>query len=89
MISATLARALLLAAPLILLVLPMSAQAEAIPVELKQTEQGWQLLRGGEAGAGAVALWPVGQEPAVLLPVGHQRGEVSTMKAHGTRQGTP
>jgi hypothetical protein len=27
---------------------PASASADAIPVELRQTEQGWQLLRGGE-----------------------------------------
>ena len=27
---------------------PAAASAEAIPVELRQTEQGWQLLRGGE-----------------------------------------
>ncbi len=33
----------------IVLLLPSSAAAaEAIPVELRQTEQGWQLLRGGE-----------------------------------------
>ena len=30
------------------LFLPAVAVAEAIPVELQQTEQGWQLLRGGE-----------------------------------------
>ena len=28
--------------------MPSAAAAEAIPVELQQTEQGWQLLRGGE-----------------------------------------
>jgi hypothetical protein len=28
--------------------LPMVSQAEAIPVELQQTDDGWQLLRGGE-----------------------------------------
>ncbi|MBG7606195.1 MAG: hypothetical protein IZT58_16455, partial [Actinobacteria bacterium] len=27
---------------------PSAASAKAIPVELRQTEQGWQLLRGGE-----------------------------------------
>ena len=27
---------------------PVAAMSEAIPVELRQTEQGWQLLRGGE-----------------------------------------
>ncbi len=27
---------------------PMSASAKAIPVQLRQTEQGWQLLRGGK-----------------------------------------
>jgi hypothetical protein len=31
-----------------LLLLPSAASAEAIPVELRQTEAGWQLLRGGE-----------------------------------------
>ena len=30
------------------LLAPPAIQAEAIPVELRQTEQGWQLLRGGE-----------------------------------------
>jgi hypothetical protein len=28
--------------------LPVTASAQAVPVELQQTEQGWQLLRGGE-----------------------------------------
>lgn len=27
---------------------PSVAAADAIPVELRQTEDGWQLLRGGE-----------------------------------------
>lgn len=31
-----------------LLLLPLLAAAEAIPVELRETEDGWQLLRGGE-----------------------------------------
>jgi hypothetical protein len=43
--GANIARALLLAGALML---PMVSQAEAIPVELRQTEDGWQLLRGGE-----------------------------------------
>ena len=30
------------------LLLPLAASAEAIPVELRQTENGWQLLRDGE-----------------------------------------
>ena len=45
MTGATFWRALLLAGPL---VLPLLSFAEAIPVELRHTEQGWQLLRGGE-----------------------------------------
>jgi len=45
MTGATLARALLLAGAL---VTPMLSHAEAISVELRQTEEGWQLLRGGE-----------------------------------------
>lgn len=45
MIRAILARALLLAATL---TMPTLTQAEAVPVELRQTEDGWQLLRGGE-----------------------------------------
>ncbi len=45
MSRATLGKALLLAGTLIL---PMLSRAEAIPVELRQTDDGWQLLRGGE-----------------------------------------
>ena len=45
MTGATLARVLLLAG---VLVTPMSSHAEAIPVELRQTEEGWQLIRGGQ-----------------------------------------
>ena len=45
MTGATRARALLLA---VAIVAPMSSHAEAIPVELRQTDDGWQLLRGGE-----------------------------------------
>ena len=45
MSRATVARALLLAA---ISILPMVTMAEAIPVELRQTEEGWQLLRGGQ-----------------------------------------
>ena len=41
----TLTRALLLAGPFFI---AGNAMAEVIPVELRQTEQGWQLLRGGE-----------------------------------------
>ncbi|MEO1247285.1 MAG: glycoside hydrolase family 2 TIM barrel-domain containing protein [Pseudomonadota bacterium] len=40
-----LAKALLVAGPLLF---AADAMAEAIPVELKKTERGWQLLRGGE-----------------------------------------
>ena len=45
MTRAALARALLLAGTLIM---PLLSHAEAIPVELRQTDDGWQLLRGGE-----------------------------------------
>ena len=40
-------RALLLPA-VVLLLTPSLSPADAIPVELRKTEQGWQLLRGGE-----------------------------------------
>ncbi len=56
MIRATIGKALLLAGTFIM---PMLSQAEAIPVELQQTEDGWQLLRGGQPyfirGAGGTA----------------------------------
>ena len=45
MIRAIFARALLFAAAL---ATSMLSHAEVIPVELRQTEDGWQLLRGGE-----------------------------------------
>ena len=45
MTRAALVRALLLAG---VLILPMVSRATAIPVELRQTDDGWQLLRGGE-----------------------------------------
>ena len=51
------ARCLVLLAGILLW--PAAASAEAIPVELRQTEDGWQLLRGGEPyrirGAGGTA----------------------------------
>ena len=43
----TTAQALLLSLTCLLL-WPLAASAKAIPVELRQTEQGWQLLRGGK-----------------------------------------
>ena len=43
----TAAHALVLSAVYVVL-WPSGAAANAIPVELRQTEQGWQLLRGGE-----------------------------------------
>ncbi|MBR9814611.1 hypothetical protein GYB61_12225 [bacterium] len=52
--------ALILAAPLVagLLLRPVPAMAQAVAVELQQTEQGWQLLRDGQPyfirGAGGV-----------------------------------
>jgi hypothetical protein len=43
----TTAQALLLSLTCLVL-WPLAASAKAIPVELRQTEQGWQLLRGGK-----------------------------------------
>jgi hypothetical protein len=43
----TTAQALLLSSTCLVL-WPLAASAKAIPVELRQTEQGWQLLRGGK-----------------------------------------
>ena len=45
MVGPRLLRTLLLAGALIL---PTFSQADVVPVELRQTEDGWQLLRGGE-----------------------------------------
>ena len=45
MVGPRLLRTLLLAGALIL---PTFSQADVVPVELRQTEDGWQLIRGGE-----------------------------------------
>jgi hypothetical protein len=78
-----------------LLVWPTAASAQPIPVELKKTEQGWQLLRGGQpyfirgaggdaslqalAAAGANSVRTWGDEVGTLLDDAHALGMTVTV----------
>ncbi len=75
--------------------MPTAVAAEAIPVELRQTESGWQLLRGGEpffikgaggdgpldelAAAGANSVRTWGGDPGALLDDAHELGITVTV----------
>ncbi len=76
------------------MLIPAAASAEAIPVELQQTEAGWQLLRGGEpyfirgaggsgsleqlAAAGANSVRTWGGDVGALLDEAHALGMTVT-----------